>query len=194
MISLVNKQIFPRITKQAAQTCHQRQFWWWVNMMFNRVDNERIKALGYDRCTAEWLLRNGSCVKILNVKEPLCDYNLLPPENAKFFVQEILAENAGISHIGFPHIKGCMKLEKIVLNSCGYIEDEALQLLHLRKETLKHLELINCKNLTEVGLRSLKNLNLTTLVIKNVPYVKDIATIENELKESLKNCKIQIEK
>lgn len=31
-----------------------RQFWWWVNMMFNRMDYERVKALGYDRCTAEW--------------------------------------------------------------------------------------------------------------------------------------------
>jgi hypothetical protein len=30
------------------------QFWGWVNMMFNKMDNERIKSLGYERCTAEW--------------------------------------------------------------------------------------------------------------------------------------------
>ncbi|XP_070508794.1 ATP synthase subunit s, mitochondrial [Chironomus tepperi] len=171
-----------------------RQFWWWVNMMFNRVDGERVKALGHDRCTAEWLLRNGSCVKFVSAPEPLCDYNLLPPENAKFFVQEIIAEDAGISHIGFPHIKGCTKLEKIVLKNCGYIEDEALECLKMRKDSLKHLELIDCKNLTDHGLRSLKELNLKTLVITNVPYVKDFDGIKAELTAALKGCDVKMEK
>lgn len=119
---------------------------------------------------------------------------MLPPENTKFFVEEILAENAGISHIGFPHIKGCTKLSKIVLKDCGYIEDEALRFFALRKDSLKHVEIVDCKNLTEVGLRSLKGLNLNTLIVKNLPYVKDIAAVEAELKESLKNCQIEIEK
>lgn len=85
-------------------------------------------------------------------------------------------------------------MNKIVLKNCGYIEDQAMNFLHYRKETLKHLELIDCQNLTEAGLRSLKGLKLDTLVIKNVPYVKDFDGVEKELREDLKNCKIQMEK
>jgi ATP synthase, H+ transporting, mitochondrial F0 complex, subunit s len=140
------------------------------------------------------LLRNGSCVKFLNAKEKLCDYNLLPPENTKFFVQEILAEDAGISHIGFPHIKGCAKLDKIVLSNCGYIEDEALKWLVERKDSLKHLEIVSCKNITEEGLRSLKSLNLEKLILKNLPYVKDVDGVAIELKSAMPNCQIEIEK
>lgn len=140
------------------------------------------------------LLRNGSCVKLLNMPDPLCDYNLLPPENSKFFVQEILADDAGISYVGFPHIQGCTKLEKIVLKNCGYIEDQAMAMLKYRKDTLKHLELIDCKNLTEEGLSHLKELNLKTLVIKNVPYVKNFEAIEKELRASMKECDMQLEK
>jgi H+-transporting ATP synthase F0 complex subunit s len=133
-------------------------------------------------------------VKFANSPERLCDYNLLPPENTKFLVQEILAEDAGISYVGFPHIKGCTGLQKIVLKNCGYIEDEALKLFDLRRDSLKHVELVDCKNITEVGLRSLKGLNLSSLVIRNVPYVKDLPAVESELRESMKNCNIVIEK
>lgn len=140
------------------------------------------------------LLRNGSCVKFLNAPEPLCDYNLLPPENSKFFVQAILAEDAGISYVGFSHIKGCTKLEKIVLKNCGYIEDQAMAYLKYRKDTLKHLELIDCKNITDEGLNHLKELDLKTLVIKNVPYVKNFEAIEKELRSAMKNCEMILEK
>lgn len=67
-------------------------------------------------------------------------------------------------------------------------------MLYLRKDSLKHLEIENCKNLTEEGLRSLKDLNLETLVIRNLPYVKNIEAVTQKLKESLKNCAVTIEK
>lgn len=140
------------------------------------------------------LLRNGSCVKFVNAKDKLCDYNLLPPENSKFFVKEILAEDSGISHIGFPHIRGCEKLDKIVLNNCSYIEDEALKWLSLRKDSLKHLEVINCKNITDEGLRSLKALKLEKLIAKNLPYVKDVDGVREELVKAMPGCVIEIEK
>jgi hypothetical protein len=81
-----------------------------------------------------------------------------------------------------------------VLKNCGYIEDDALKLLRLRKDSLKHLEIENCKNLTDDGLKSLKDLNLSTLVVKNLPYVKDVEGVTKELKEGLKGCDVTIEK
>lgn len=81
-----------------------------------------------------------------------------------------------------------------MLKNCSYIEDDALEWLSVRKDSLKHLEIEDCKNITDVGLRSLKNLNLSTLSVKNLPYVKDVEGITKELKESLKNCEVTIEK
>lgn len=69
-----------------------------------------------------------------------------------------------------------------------------MEYLRFRKDSLKHLELIDCKNLTDNGLRSLKDLNLKTLVISNVPYVKDFEGVKAELMAALKDCDIKMEK
>lgn len=50
------------------------------------------------RTCAEWLLKNGACVKFVGSSKFLCDYNILPPENSKFKVKEISADNAGSIH------------------------------------------------------------------------------------------------
>jgi hypothetical protein len=117
----------------------------------------------------------------------------LPPEDAKFEVKEIEAVTSGISGIGFPHLKGCLKLDRIHLDNCSYIDDEALMQLDQRKDSLKELEILNCKNITEKGLRSLMNLPLLEkLIVKNVPYVKNAAGIEKELRERLTKCHVDI--
>lgn len=144
------------------------------------------------RTAAEWLLRNGACAKFVGSPHLHCDYNLLPPENSKFFVKEIQAgENAGINADGFAHIKGCEKLDRIALNNCSYITDEALEKLALRKDTLKVLEITDCKNITDEGLRYLKDLsNLEKLILRDLPYVKNPEKITSELKAKLVNCDI----
>lgn len=122
-----------------------------------------------------------------------CDYNILPPENTKFFVKEIEATNAGLSPEGFIHLKGCEKVDRIVLNNCPYISDEALENLSYCKDSLKVLEIIKCKNITDEGLKSLKTLTkLEKLVCHDLPYVKKGTEIKKELKEYLKNCEIDI--
>lgn len=65
--------------------------------------------------------------------------------------------------------------------------------LDLRKDSLKVLEILNCKNITEQGLKSLLNLALLErLVIKNAPYVKNATEIEKELRERLTKCHVDI--
>lgn len=48
-------------------------------------------------------------------------------------------------------------------------------MIKFRKDSLKHLEVVDCKNIT-AEMKRLKDLNLSSLVIgsKNLPYVKDI--------------------
>lgn len=53
---------------------------------------------------------------------------------------------------------GCKYLDEIKLIKCGYIENEALRRLIVVKDTLKHLEVVDCANITDGALKSLKNL------------------------------------
>jgi hypothetical protein len=139
-------------------------------------------------------LKNGACAKFVNSPIIHCDYNVLPPENTRFFVKEIIAKNAGINDDGFIHIKGCEKLDSIYLTECSYITDDVFSKLEFRKDTLKCLEIVGCKNISDDGLRSIKNLyKLEKLVARDLPYVKKSAEIAKELQGYLKNCEIVIE-
>ncbi|CAG9562745.1 unnamed protein product [Danaus chrysippus] len=81
-----------------------RYFWEYVNMMFNKPDEERIKTLGPDRACAEWVLRNGGKVTWSNGKQ-LADYNLLPPETQSVpKLVTIDGSESSISHYGFAHL------------------------------------------------------------------------------------------
>lgn len=94
---------------------------------------------------------------------------------------------------GFDHIKGCELLESITMKKCSYITDEGLSKLIVRKDSLKYLEIDQCKNITDEGLKSLIALkNLKKLVLKDLPYVKDMNAMQSELKASLTDCEIVI--
>lgn len=121
-----------------------------------------------------------------------CDYNALPPENSKFLIKEIEARNAGINATGFEHLKGCLKIDRIFLEDCSYITDEALEKLVYRKDSLKILEIIRC-DITDEGLKSLKVLDkLEKLAVSGVAALKDPEGVANQLKQHLKNCLIDI--
>lgn len=108
-------------------------------------------------------------------------------------MKEIEATDAGINSEGFMHIKGCEKLDRIMLNKCSYITDEAIQAFELRKDSLKVVEIMSCKNITDEGLVHLKKLSkLEKLVIHDLPYVKNAEKAQNDLKEALKNCVVDI--
>lgn len=144
------------------------------------------------RTAAEWLLRNGACALFAGYPKLLCDYNSLPPENIKFQIKEIEATNAGISPEGFVHLKGCEKLDRIMLNNCSYVTDDALAKLEYCKDSLKVLEIVKC-DITNSGLRSLKNLtNLKKLTVSDVGALDKPDEIAAELKMHLKNCQVDI--
>ncbi|CRL02277.1 CLUMA_CG015076, isoform A [Clunio marinus] len=186
--SSLSKDLLRNFSKQ-----NQRELWWWTVIMFNKMDEERTKTLGYDRTTAEWVLRNGGCVRFIGSPLLFCDYNTLPPENTKFFVKEIEATDAGLNTDGFDHIKGCHKLDRIFLKNCKYLEDDSLKKFMLRKDSLKIVEIIQCKNLTDDGLQHLtKLINLEKLIVHNLPYVKHLEKVQEDLRKALPKCTIQI--
>ncbi|KOC65700.1 ATP synthase subunit s, mitochondrial [Habropoda laboriosa] len=165
-----------------------KPLFYWLTVIFNRVDNDRIKEVGPDRACAEWLLRNGASVRWKGFKDSLQDYNLLP-SGGGYFIEAVDANNAGISYVGFPHFKGCNHIKEVKFENCKYIDNVAMSKLSILKDTLTHLEVIGCTSVEDEGLRKLKILQkLETLKIKGLPAVDN--SICKELAEALPKCKI----
>lgn len=185
--------------RPVASTLHEnlkhktsvRCFWEYVNMMFNKPDPDRIKALGPDRACAEWVLRNGGKV-VWADGHKLGDYNLLPPDNQKVpKIVEIDGTESSISHYGFPHLSGCTKLEKIILHKNKYIDDRAMKGLAYGHATLTYVQVSECLNVTDKGLKEIKSLkNLKTLVLFNLFSVNNIDESKQFLQSNLPDCKI----
>lgn len=168
-----------------------KYLWEWVNIMFNAVDEDRLKLFGPDRTCAEWLLRNGASVKFNGHQEFLRNYNRLPPEGTKLVIKEVDASESSIKHYGFPHFKNCNSIDTLILHHCSHVEDKALQYLHYLQNSLSYLQVSSCHNITSKGLLELTKLhNLKKLSISDLPYVKDKEKVLIKLKETLPNCTI----
>jgi len=170
----------------------KRHLWGWLNSVFNRVDQSRIKEVGPDRACAEWLLRCGAGVKWDRGDEWTRDYNSLPVGNYRLKILEIDATDSAVMQIGFPHLKGLKHVRKVVLHKCGYLEDEAVSQLGYIKDTLKDLQISSCGNVSDEGILSLKQLvNLENLFLYDFLEVKDRKHCLNELTKALPQCKIK---
>ncbi|CAL7943229.1 unnamed protein product [Xylocopa violacea] len=182
----INSAVFQNTKNQ------NRSFFYWLTVVFNRVDEKRRKEIGPDLACAQWLLRNGASVRWKGHSEQLTDYNVLP-DSGNYFIEAVEADNAGICDIGFQHFEGCKHIKKVKLENCRYIDNNAMNCLSLLQDSLTNLEIINCKSVSDDGVFKLKVLkNLETLKIKGLPAV-DNNIVQKELTEALPNCKIDIE-
>lgn len=162
-----------------------------MKTFFYQLDFGRIKLQGPDRVCSEWLLRNGACVKFTGEKDLFCDYNSLPSDSIKFTkkIKEIFAKDAGVNSNGFNHLRGLSEVDLVHLENCTYVDNKTvLNLSHVR-DTLKTLEIVGCKNITDEGLMHAKHLvHLTKFLAHDLPYVKDETKIKEELRRALPNC------
>ncbi|XP_020284276.1 ATP synthase subunit s, mitochondrial isoform X2 [Pseudomyrmex gracilis] len=167
-----------------------RGLFYWLTVIFNRVDRDRIKAVGPDRACAEWLLRNGASVRWKGFTEHLKDYNNLPKENTRYYIQAVDATDSGITH---KFSADCRYIDEIKLIRCKYLYNTALPLLSVVKDNLITLEIRDCKPITDQGVRSLKILkNLKTLKLIDLPYLENKNSLRKELAEALPNCAIEL--
>ncbi|XP_045463551.1 ATP synthase subunit s, mitochondrial-like [Harmonia axyridis] len=161
-----------------------------LNKVFNAVDEDRREKLGPDRTCAEWLLRNGASVKFKGSSEFLKDYNKLPDEDFPFKIAEVEAIDSSISQYGFGNFKGCQLIWKIVFDRCYLLDNEAMKGLLVLNDSLRHLKITNCPDITDGGLLYLKDLNLEHLEMHISPYVKDKENVFKTLKLGLPKCNI----
>ncbi|ODN05714.1 ATP synthase subunit s, mitochondrial [Orchesella cincta] len=174
---------------------HQKRFLWgWLNSIFNRVDESRIKEVGPDRACAEWLLRCGAGVRWdKGPDEWLRDYNSLPAGNYRGLrIVEIDATDSAVMHIGFTHFRGLKHVRKAIFHKCGYMEDEAVRRIGYLKDSLEELQISSCGNVSDEGILTLVELkNLKKLKLYDFLEVRDRQKCLSVLKENLPNCLIE---
>lgn len=173
-----------------------RTIFGFIEHAFNAVDFDRLETVGPDRLCAEWILKNGGAVRITTASDTLInDYNDLPDESVKFYVTEVDATKSAITAIGFDHFQNCKHIERIKLDRCNHMTNEALQRLIYLRKTLTHLQVSRCYNVKDSGLRSIGRLvQLRQLIIYGLIAVKNVKSIETQLKIVLPNCRFDVKK
>ncbi|KAF5901601.1 ATP synthase subunit s, mitochondrial, partial [Clarias magur] len=140
----------------------RREFWGWLNAVFNKVDYERIKAVGPDRAAAEWLLRCGAKVRFRGFDRWQHDYNGLPTGPlGRYQIQAIDATESCIMYRGFDYLDGLEHVEEIKLQKCIYIEDTCLERLSKTEKlqnSMRTMEIVSCGNVTDRGVIALHHL------------------------------------
>lgn len=193
-----------RILSRAVQSAvsqkerGRRRFWGWLNAVFNKVDYERIKAVGPDRAAAEWLLRCGAKVRFEGFERWHHDYNALPTGPlGRYKIQGIDATESCIMYRGFDHLEGLKHLEEIKFNKCIYIEDtclERLSSIESLQETLYMMELVSCGNVTDKGVIALHRLrNLEYLFLSDLPGIADKQKTVERLQTALPRADITLD-
>ncbi|KAG6925580.1 ATP synthase, H+ transporting, mitochondrial Fo complex subunit s (factor B) [Chelydra serpentina] len=175
-----------------------RHFWGWLNAVFNKVDYERIQAVGPDRAASEWLLRCGALVRFQGYDKWQQDYNGLPTGPlGKYQIQAIDATESCIMHRGFDYLDGLKHVEEIKLSNCIYIEDECLQRISetesLQKSLLR-LMIISCGNVSDKGIIALHKLtNLEYLFLSDLPGIREKETTVEILKKSMPSLELELD-
>lgn len=144
---------------------------------------------------AEWVLKNGGGVRFQSNPVLHTDYNTLPGENQRLRVSEIDATKSTIMGIGLEHLKDCKSIRKVILDSCKYLDDEAVTKFSYIDQSLEELKIDRCRNISQEGLISLiksvphlKRLELG----RDMPLLENIETVVPVLKNHLPDCEITV--
>ncbi|KFQ60458.1 hypothetical protein N334_03403, partial [Pelecanus crispus] len=189
-------------------------FWGWLNAVFNKVDYERIQAVGPDRAASEWLVRCGALVRYQGYQEWLLrcgalvryqgyqkwqqDYNGLPTGPlGKYKIEAINATDSCIMYRGFDYLDGLEHVTEITLQKCIYIQDQCLQRLSETKnlqKSLLQLKIISCGNVTDKGIIALhKLMNLEYLYLSDLPGIREKETTVHVLQQALPNLELELD-
>lgn len=176
----------------------RREFWGWLNAVFNKVDYERIKAVGPDRAAAEWLLRCGAKVRFRGFDRWQHDYNGLPTGPlGRYQIEAIDGTESCIMYRGFDHLEGLQHVKEIKLIKCIYIEDACLERLTQIKtlqESVMNMSIVSCGNVTDKGLIALYQLgNLERLFLSDLPGVTDKDRTVDRLQTALPRLTIELD-
>ncbi|XP_057882440.1 ATP synthase subunit s, mitochondrial [Melospiza georgiana] len=175
-----------------------RSFWGWLNAVFNKVDHERIRAVGPDRAASEWLLRCGALVRYQGSPKWQQDYNALPTGPlGRYRIEAISATDSCIMYRGFDYLDGLEHVRDIKLEKCMYIQDQCLQRLgetSTLQKSLQQLKIISCGNVTDTGILALHRLaNLKYLYLSDLPGIREKEKTVRVLQQALPKLEVELD-
>uniref|UniRef100_A0A8C5NN14 Distal membrane arm assembly complex 2 like n=1 Tax=Junco hyemalis TaxID=40217 RepID=A0A8C5NN14_JUNHY len=175
-----------------------RSFWGWLNAVFNKVDHERIRAVGPDRAASEWLLRCGARVRYQGSPKWQQDYNALPTGPlGRYRIEAISATDSCIMYRGFDYLDGLEHVRDIKLEKCMYIQDQCLQRLSETsslQRSLQQLQIISCGNVTDTGVLALHRLaNLKYLYLSDLPGIREKEKTFRVLQQALPKLELELD-
>uniref|UniRef100_A0AAZ3Q2D0 ATP synthase subunit s, mitochondrial n=1 Tax=Oncorhynchus tshawytscha TaxID=74940 RepID=A0AAZ3Q2D0_ONCTS len=161
-----------------------RPFWGWLNAVFNKVDYERIKAVGPDRAAGFDRWQH--------------DYNGLPTGPlGRYKIQGIDATDSCIMYKGFDHLDGLEHVEELKLNKSMYIEDaclERISTIENLQASLYKMEVVSCGNVTDKGVIALHKLrSLEHLYLSDLPGVVEKEKTVERLQTALPGLDIELD-
>lgn len=176
----------------SLQECQKRSIWS-LDSAFNKVDKKKVRLAGADRVCAEWVLKNGGSIKWKGSDIYLANYNALPTSDfASFNVEEIDLTGTDVTDQGFLHLKNLQHVKLININGVKTIQDKSLHHLRYVADTLEHLQVSHCPQITQTGLEQLQNLtNLKKVILYDLPVVKDLDGAISHLKETMPWCQFE---
>jgi H+-transporting ATP synthase F0 complex subunit s len=92
-------------TPSGIYSFRQAETYKYIKLCSYRIDQDRLKEVGPDRCCAEWILRCGGSIRWKGKQFWEKDYNSLPPTNMAYKVEEIDATGSSVMAVGFIHLR-----------------------------------------------------------------------------------------
>ena len=167
----------------------------YIYYIWNRVDRKRIKEVGAHVACAEWLLRNSAYVRFKGRPKLVTGYYNIPTDRSSK-LSEVHAVNSGITVDGFPYLQGLDSVEKIFLINSKMIDNHCLDSLRFVSETLQHLELERCPDVTIKGIQlltRLKSLKYLRLHLLEGVTEEEWQILQDNCKQLFPNCETKFE-
>ncbi|XP_064483810.1 distal membrane-arm assembly complex protein 2-like [Ornithodoros turicata] len=158
---------------------------------------ERHGILGPDLAAAAFLLHRGASVKFVGkeewYKKKEDEETGLPIRHEEGWnLEAIDASETELIYEGFENLVHLGSLKALRLCGCPFIDDWCVDRLSQFQDTLEHLDLSGCTQITERGLSSLYRLtNLKSVTLGYLPQIKNLNLVAVLLEDCLPQCEIR---
>lgn len=157
---------------------------------------ERHGILGPNLAAASFLIFRGALVKFEGkdewYKKTDDDETGLPPKYEPGWVVEAIdASNAELYYEGLDNLTCLDGLKSLRLAGNPNIDDWFMDRLSQFRETLEHLDVSGCPQITEHGLAALYRLRkLKTITLAHLSHIKHIKLVGLMLEEAIPGCRV----
>eukprot|EP00057_Strongylocentrotus_purpuratus_P017535 XP_011672009.1 PREDICTED: ATP synthase subunit s-like protein [Strongylocentrotus purpuratus] len=173
------------MTGQRTAQCRNMSIWYLAKKRIQRAWSEQVKIQSFDTIkkfgrevgVSHMLVKMGARVQFTNgkwyAKQDIRQGSLPLDELGGQFVIAIDATDTDLDQFSIADVVKLSEVKYLSLEGCGLVDDHCLaSLVHLR-DTLTHLNINKCEQVTENGVATLHKLrNLERLNMNDMPLVK----------------------